>query len=362
MSFNAFVFAMPTEKKMPAPAAAIKWSDQEWSEIATWLYQHKGSGLLASATLEEIKAKDVFEAQQTLPLERQRRQISIAQGFQGIRARLRGIFGQMRQDDLFSAQAPSSPAFAAAQMEDREQPGAVAAAPAAPAQAVGEGDGAAAGKNSLVESARPLVAMLCEELAQALVRAWSRHDGAGLLAPLQAALAAQARQGGAQPQHPAREDAHAADEAFEDEARALVEMQPLFDPKLPPSANSDFKPVIGLVAARAGEYAELQSLYPQLQLAIVPAEAIRGPEAFRNCQRIIGVHNEVPPATDDLLRHSLRYRYVRLQGGAAQVREQLNAWLDNPGSINGAPGAQPRNDKQQANGRRRSKWPPRVGR
>jgi hypothetical protein len=139
-------------------------------------------------------------------------------------------------------------------------------------------------------------------------------------------------------------------------------MQPLFDPKLPPSANSDFKPVIGLVAARAGEYAELQSLYPQLQLAIVPAEAIRGPEAFRNCQRIIGVHNEVPPATDDLLRHSLRYRYVRLQGGAAQVREQLNAWLDNPGSINGAPGAQPRNDKQQANGRRRSKWPPRVGR
>jgi hypothetical protein len=119
------------------------------------------------------------------------------------------------------------------------------------------------------------------------------------------------------------------------------EVQPLFDPKLPPSANSNFKPTIGLVGTSADEFDELQQLYPQLQLQIVQAEAIRSADVFRHCQRVIGLREEVASATDEFLRRALRNRYVRLSGGIAQVREQLDAWLNQPGSINAGYGKGP---------------------
>jgi hypothetical protein len=363
--YQRFVLAMANETTMSAASAAIKWTDSEWSEIAAWLLAQKGNALLASDTLEEIKAKDVFLAQQVLPAERHRKQISIAQGFQGIRARLRASFRQMRLDDALAGQ-PAQP----------EQLGAVLADPGAPPAArEARPDASAAerdGIDGLLERARPIVAMICDELARVLVEAWSRPGGAErfapLLAPLTQALSAQARTPSAAElpgatAAPAAPDASVAapqPDADDTEAGPLVEMQPLFDPKLPPSANSDFKPVIGLVASRAGDYADLQALYPQLHLSIVPADAARSPEVFRHCQRIIGLRNEMPQATDDLLRRALNYRYVRLHGGAGQVREQLNAWLNNPASMSA--GGAPRHERQQGNYKRRSKWPPRVER
>jgi hypothetical protein len=310
---------MENENTMSAASAAIRWTDAEWNEIVVRLLQGRGPVPPGSDALAGIGAREVFEAQQALPAPRQRKQVSIAQGFQGIRARLRE---EMRQR--------------------QEVP------PAAPAAGLAQGDLA-----RLAETARPFVAMLCEELANALVRTSLQPEGAALR-PFLASLAAPGIFRDADDAPPAMH----AEEDSAAEAGALPEIQPLFDPKLPPSASSDFKPVIGLVASRAGEYAELQELYPQLRLSIVAADAVRSPEVFRHCQRIIGLRNELPAATDDLLRQSLSSRYVRLHGGAPQVREQLNAWLENPVSISAAPRREPR----PGNGKRRGKWPPRISR
>jgi hypothetical protein len=212
--------------------------------------------------------------------------------------------------------------------------------------------------------------MVCEEFASALAKALAAQPGAAMLAGTRPEAPQRQRQGGERQRPPVEAAPQApkppaALEHFEEDPSHPTEVQPLFDPKLPPSANSDFKPMIGLVATRAHEYEDLQMLYPQLQLCIVQADAIRGPDAFRNCQRIIGLRDEVPPATDDMLRRTLRHRYVRLNGGAIRVREQLNSWLDKPGSINSAPRPQQRNDKRQGtggNGKKRHKWPPRADR
>jgi hypothetical protein len=122
--------------------------------------------------------------------------------------------------------------------------------------------------------------------------------------------------------HPAMEDA---------------DVQPLFDPKLPPSANSDFKPNIGVVATHANDLQELRHLYPQLNLMIVQAEAVSDVRRFGHCQRIIALRDEIPPDMDELLSRLLRHRYVRQGGGVRGLKEQLNAWLDAPGSITSAP-------------------------
>jgi hypothetical protein len=72
-------------------------------------------------------------------------------------------------------------------------------------------------------------------------------------------------------------------------------------------------------------------------LTVVPVDAIRSGNVFRQCQRIIGLSDEMPPGTDELLRRSLAPRYIRLTGGIDRVKEQLNHWLDKPGSINAGP-------------------------
>jgi hypothetical protein len=111
----------------------------------------------------------------------------------------------------------------------------------------------------------------------------------------------------------------------------------LFDPKLPPSANSDSKPNIGVVATQENDLEELRHLYPQLNLTIVQAEALSDVRRFGHCQRIIALCDEIPTDTDELLGRLLRHRYVRLGGGVRGVKEQLSAWLDAPKSISPAP-------------------------
>jgi hypothetical protein len=483
---------MPRTPEKIAPPAAIKWTDDEWESIAGRLLQVRGRDLLSSRDLAEVKAKDIFDAQEVLPEERHRKLISVSQGFAATRQRLQDIFRSMKvipQNDLFggTAQAeegqaelekgrtrrasrkeapsppqdkaagntePSSrqtgkkparnaeakaetvstapeadaatdttPAAVAVNVErDTDQrraaaealPGASAAAPAllvaeeerarsqddespAPAKAHtvkdmpkpqgGQGTRrpqpvtaprlAEPATASLVELARPFVAMVCEELAAALVNALSRSAGGqGLSAALQAALlpaagqqsASQARSNrserhreqrmntsGDMAEHVAPDNAKQAPAPLhEEEHPAEPDVQPLFDPKLPPSANSSFKPMIGLIGTSADELEDLKPYYPQLQLAIVPVDTVRSADILKECQRMIGLREEVPAPMDAFLRQVFRQRYVRISGGIGQIREQLNVWLDNPGSMQAGNGRPPRQQGKGGGGAK--KW------
>lgn len=458
---------MPIEITTRTHSTPIKWTEEEWNKIAVQLYQLKGDHALASEDVNDIKARDVFEAQNVLPAERRRKQISIAQGFQQIRARLRGLFERGKQENLFPATAavqteasrggttpvvtkastdmpmeesrlsrdvngdlfaesglvsnaasdevasahlpgesraqdvqPSQEASVSQPIKAVEQrvedaPQSRTAAPTAPVGILADVQSSIAveehGKQSarraehssasLEELARPFVAMVCDELARALVQAF---PGQGLLSSLtsrlQPAVGAVARQfeeprSQRNAQRPSNNSQpRSADESpmpgqpdvietGDDDASQPLEVQPLFDPKLPPSANSDFKPMIGLVATRDREYEDLQLLYPQLWFSIVPVEDIHDPDAFRDCQRVIGLREEVPQATEELLKRTLGYRYIWLRGGVDRVREQLDAWLANPSSMQTGPrSAEPRANKgtRKGNGKKQGKWPPRV--
>lgn len=123
-------------------------------------------------------------------------------------------------------------------------------------------------RSSLTEMARPLMAMACEELARALARAFSKQDSAQALSSTVRANAAQPAHWSGEPptgrdnqqarnahKSSATPDMHGARQnnavqADDEEVCHPMEVQPLFDPKLPPSANSEFKPMIGVVAAR----------------------------------------------------------------------------------------------------------------
>src|SRR5215217_9591361 len=104
---------MPDKTEKSAAPKVIKWTEEEWASVANHLFDQKGAVLLSSPKLEEIRAKDVFLAQEALPEDRHRKLISIAQGFQGIRDRLSTIFhgmNKVRQDDLFKReQAGATP-------------------------------------------------------------------------------------------------------------------------------------------------------------------------------------------------------------------------------------------------------------
>lgn len=495
---------MPDKTEKSAAPKVIKWTEEEWASVANHLFEQKGAVLLSSPRLEEIRAKDVFMAQETLPEDRHRKLISIAQGFQGIRDRLSTIFQNMnkvRQDDLFKREqevattdadaagaavtapapaaepAPAQPASpqpsrrsgrdktpqpaqpAGAQQESQAQPQEAAAAmppveapatakpddpapsqpetpdspaPAAvPAGTLAEPQppaqpqaqqrdagrafpqqeqaprrpepNAAAGNRErqrervqeprpqgawastqasagFIEAARPFVAMVCEEMALALVKVMGGKAGeqqlAGIMQKALSQLASGSGNGNAgygsrlerqprperqpqpqperQPQAfnaPADTPERAAPDLLDDESSHPAEVQPLFDPKLPPSANSDFKPTIGLVGANTRELDDLQLLYPQLRLTVVAPDAVRSADVFRQCQRIIGLREDVSQPVDELLRRLLRNRYIRIAGGIPRVREQLNAWLHNPGSINAEPRPHvPRGPKGQGQG------------
>ena len=137
--------------------------------------------------------------------------------------------------------------------------------------------------------------------------------------------------------------------AHEDEEgeHAEADVQPLFDPKLPPSANSAFKPMIALIGTSPRDFEDLQQYYPQLELKVVPLEELRTAPSLRSCQRMMGLREDIPAPVDEYLRKTFRNRYLRVIGGINQVREQLNAWLSNPGTIN----EQPRWPRKQGNGK-----------
>lgn len=460
---------MPLNITTPAHAIPVKWTRDEWDNIAARLYQMKGNRVLSADGVEYIKARDVFEAQDILPEQRRRKLISIAQGFQAIRNRLHGLFERGQRENRFPATAltsiaetpqiatPAVSPTSSLPLPDKKAPSRRAAYPdlfsevemtsnaptddaadlhspresredgVAPHQATGiepvfEGAVDSRERNtspsvapttstserfsesvciapapetqdsqsstrmeqvgpSLIEVARPFVTMVCDEFARALVQAFSGQDSRHVIFAMLQSTASESVHRPHEPRaqrekrqvnndHSYRTMAehggarqHTAEEAWEEEGAHPTEVQPLFDPKLPPSANSDFKPTIGLVATRAHEYEDLQMLYPQLRFAIVPAEDIQGPEVFRDCQRVIGLRDEVPQATEDLLKRTLRYRYIWLRGGVDRVREQLDAWLANPGSMQAGPRpSAPRAHKQAPNGnaKKRAKWPPRV--
>jgi hypothetical protein len=427
---------MPRKPEPVAAPAVIKWTEEEWESIARRLLDVKGRELLQSAQLDEVKAKDVFLAQDdALPEDRHRKLISISQGFQAIRQRLHGILqkvGSSAQDDLFSGSQQAgiandaTPATAAVdepqqrkarksskqvQTTDAEPsvaptpesatsgnddtsssilPGAeeqtsrVLPPPAAGQPAQHHADSArqpaprqghvkesrvrpqaapaplpAAG-GDFIEMARPFVSMFCQELANALVNKLMEQGGPQAMPSLfQAAL-------GGVDQSLAREQprryeeqgktsyarssyqedpgmvaeqppvsSHAHDD--EDGEHAESDVQPLFDPKLPPSANSAFKPMIALIGTSPRDFEDLQQYYPQLELKVVPLEELRTAPSLRSCQRMMGLREDIPAPADEYLRKTFRNRYLRVIGGINQVREQLNAWLSNPGTINEKP-------------------------
>jgi len=463
----------------PELAAVIKWTEDEWSAIASRLLQVHGLALLSSPALEEIKAKDVFNAQDVLPTARHRKLISISQSFAANRQRLHALLqklkpvsgndraglkqqGKQRGKQVMPNQGGSeqgrekeaapvplisthghgaSPRSAARAGERHtsdvlasEQPvsegnktGTIPAASgqaghSASAEIPGEGkhryepvqvvpaaevplsssmpragpqtdtsDGANGGdvripdatshrtlqresgksRNrastcdttgmhgasaataqptvNLVELARPFVAMVCQELATALVSALSRNAGGqDLTAALQTMLsgthvpqpAVRNERKEPAPRQFKPESPQQGTMSIEDDKGHAGEsdVQPLFDPKLPPSPNSHFKPMIGLIGASTRDFEDLQQFYPQLQLTVVSAEAVRTAPVLRDCQRMLGLREDLSADTDEFLRRAFGNRYLRVSGGAERIREQLDAWLDNPGSMNAAPG------------------------
>jgi hypothetical protein len=463
--FNqSLILAMPNNSESSTRSKFIRWTDDEWARIANHLYSRNRTAQFESPDLGEVKAKDVFLAQHVLPTERHRKLVSIAQGFDGIRARLSTVLQslpQTIQEDLFQArrlecgdeqheqgvtgnahgQATGSARQLQAQSSADEatetiHPGPRAAydgsvtitadppqtrrtaelvsevgeptveqmfrskatregqpghrAQKAPAASGTPGPGPAATR--LIELARPFIAMVCEEFARALVSVISTQSSRHALqpgtqkAPAQRPASQQAafneHQGVARQPSPGTDRANqsqgvvSSDEflppyfaAALDEDNAdpgEVEVQPLFDPKLPPSADSNFKPNIGLVGSYANDFEDLRQLYPQLHLTIVQANTISDVRRFGHCQRIIALHDEVPPEMDELLGRLLRHRYVRLGGGIDAVKSQLNAWLEAPGSIAVAPRrAVPRNGKElrgEMARKKQNRYPRMIGR
>ena len=135
---------MPDKIEKSAAPKVIKWTEEEWASVANHLFGQKGAVLLSSPRLEEIRAKDVFLAQEALPEDRHRKLISIAQGFQGIRDRLSTIFQGMSHEQGLAestpapeAPAPAAPAEAATERRPAVESAPRATPPAAPARAVG---------------------------------------------------------------------------------------------------------------------------------------------------------------------------------------------------------------------------------
>jgi hypothetical protein len=508
---------MPRKLAQDAPVTVIKWTEEEWGLIASRLLELKGRALQASPELDEVKARDIFVAQEVLPEDRHRKLISISQGVQASRQHIQKILqkkhggaqpdlldharpeetgGQAQTDSksqaghsnehpkagkrqskaetaagaaekqtLAAAEAAGTPEENAGDITDElagsdkpepvdasstatapsdslpqaavAQPSSSSVAtsatsaqpssgqqhpprhaavpthsPAGPGNAnrnqgmagqkgaspdrkqfnqqaaVAATDAAMQNAAGLVELARPFVAMVCQELAAALVNEFTKKDNSHLLAAFVKGAASGSRPGNggaangsagsgspgsmqeqrargreqaayvqkveAEPAYQGDEQPPAAMHQEEDDSHLSEnDVQPLFDPKLPPSANSAFKPMIALIGSNTRDFEDLQRLYPQFELKVVGLENLRTEPSLRNCQRMVGLRESIPAPADEFLRKTFRHRYVRVLGGLAQLRAQLNTWLDNPVSMNTGPAwprKQPNNDKGQAPG------------
>jgi hypothetical protein len=447
----------------------VRWTDDEWARIAGQVSSQKTAEQANPLGLEEVKAKDIFMAQHVLPPDRHRKLVSIAQGFEGVRARLYTILQRPLEtipevafhtrciefNDAEPGEAMSSNALDRAQeragvlevltnANDAANTGLPHLQPACekigtsaaksarqnPSTRLTGGGGEsrieqtsnfnatrfnatraeqvdrvrqerpaasnsaspAAGAPSLIDLARPFISMVCEEFARALVRVIAAQGSRNDLrarTPTGTKQGADSRQGESNefwglelrrdstPDESTRSQRRITDdrahpaalsEAFNDDHPDMDEMevQPLFDPKLPPAANSAFKPNIGIVVAHANDLLELRHLYPQLNLTIVQADTIADVRKFGHCQRIIALRDEVSPATDELLGRLLRHRYVRVSGGTSGIKDQLNAWLEAPRSMMSAPRhAAPRYDRKaddDRTGKKQKRYPKIIGR
>lgn len=210
---------------------------------------------------------------------------------------------------------------------------------------------------ALLETTRPFIVMVCEEFAKAFVKVIAIHginvtlpDASGQTRSQVVASRAEALRTPVveeiEPNLTSDKTDHESrlavdtnvkyvdfDSAPQEEEEDPLDVQPLFDPKLPPCPDSDFKPKIGLVSTSGSDFEGLRQRYPQLHLTIVKAEALSDVRRFGHCQRIIALREEISPGTDALLSGQLRHRYIRLDGGLNEIKAQLDAWLASPGSI-----------------------------
>lgn len=427
---------MARQPQPTAPATPVRWTDEEWQAIAAYIVANRGDANAAAIDVADIKAKDVFLAQDVLPEPRRRKLISIQQGFEVSRQRLRAQLdalpapetkasapGGRRGDrppaggkprsqeknlsepdhpgegtgaqpvagaaleavpesaDHAGAAAPAeaarvqeqAPAGPPAESGSHRAPapaGEAVAAPGAPSAASSahalpppvrpdkpeaerkkaeprsEAASPTVPVSDFVEMARPFVAMVCEELARAFVKALGANANPDALRaamgakPPKAAAAPHERQrqreafqpdaGGRAPAAAAEAPERAAPDPDDDLDQAETDVQPLFDPKLPPDANSPFRPRIALVASRADDLLDLQQRFPQFELFAVTLDELRSNPVLRSCQRIVGLREDVPVGADEYLRRTYGNRYFRANGGVAKVREQLQSWLNNP--------------------------------
>lgn len=341
--------------------------------------------------LQKIKAKDVFVAQAVLPENRHRKLVSIAQGFAGIRARLEALTPKLSHSEQATACAEKTeidlgPEFASktgahdltAAGQDMDAgnrstvgEGLTAEQPST-ANVIAEKHGGRSVRQtssrtdrlhargptpSLLDTTRPFIVMVCEELAKALVKVIATYGmnvtlphASGLPRSHVVASHAEALHGPVaeemEPDLTSDKTYHESrlagdtnvkyvdlDSAPQEEEEDPLDVQPLFDPKLPPFPDSDFKPKIGLVSTPGADFEGLRQRYPQLHLTIVQAEVLSDVRRFGHCQRIIALRQEISPGTDALLSGQLRHRYIRLDGGLNGIKAQLDAWLASPGSI-----------------------------
>jgi hypothetical protein len=384
---------MPNNTDQRIVSTLIRWTEDEWRKIARYLCAKQGGETMRALDLQKIKARGVFVAQQVLPEDRHRKLASIAQGFAGIRARLDVLTQMVPDGEQVTACAEktevgrerltaltTAATFSIISEQDLEASDQMTESDGLAAEQTSERDvipekqgsrsmhRASEGSDrsqqhvhisGLVEAMRPFIVMVCDEIAKALVKVISAH---GLKDTLPAA-SSQARsrvvssheealhgpvvevgQPNSSPNKTTHEhrlvdeadmgrvDIDFMSQEEGDESDAL-DVQPLFDPKLPPSADSDFKPKIGLVSTPGSDFEGLRQRYPQLHLTIVQADALSDVRRFGHCQRIIALRDEISPGTDALLSRLLRHRYIRLDGGMNGAIAQLDAWLASPGSI-----------------------------
>jgi hypothetical protein len=383
---------MTTDTDGRSVSTVIRWTDDEWREIAAHLCAKQGAEQMRSLDPQKIKAKDVFLAQRVLPEERHRKLVSISQGFAGIRARLKALtqtlpdakqavpYAEKEKAGLDRGAAVNTEVTVPAGLEHAIEAsrqiagcGGLTGEQSSRRNVIPEKQGSKSGYESLLgcdrlqryvetpdllEAMRPFMLMVCEEFAKAFAKVYlsrylkqplpaaSHRMRSGATAFREEALHVsvgdemqpnfstgktdlQRRYGGESDIE--RVDFDFASQVVREEE--ALDVQPLFDPKLPPTADSDFKPKIGLVSTPGSDVGELRRCYPQLHLTIVEAERLFDVRRFGHCQRIIALCNEVSPGTDALLSELLRHRYIRLNGGMTAVKAQLDAWLAAPGSI-----------------------------
>ena len=383
---------MPNDTDQRTVSTLIRWTEDEWRTVARHLCAKQGGEPMGALDLQKLKARDVFVAQEVLPEDRHRTLASIAQGFAGIRARLDALtqcvpdaeqvstgtektkVGPERRTALDTAAtvlpASEQDMEASNQMTDSDER---AAEQTSERNRIFEKQGSRSmhqasedsarsqqhvDRPGLIEAVRPFVVMVCEEIANALVKVISTQD-------LEISFPATSGQNRSRAfrreealHRPMDEegrpssnsdktnhelclvdeaDSNRVDGDFtsreESDESDVLDVQPLFDPKLPPSADSDFKPKIGLVSTPGADFEGLRQRYPQLHLTIVQADALSDVRRFGHCQRIIGLREEISAGTDALLSRLLRHRYIRLDGGMNGVIAQLDTWLASPGSI-----------------------------